>query len=132
MRKNIIKVNCSFCGKEIECPEHMAKKVEKHLCFECFNSEDKISTLGREEEFKKKVLSGKIHIDIPLCKLKDKLPEVLAEKLTEEVFSMIWEKLKKDVGEYNKKELAEKMFYQGAIQAFANSEINLEPLEELE
>jgi len=37
MKPKILKVNCSFCGIEIECPEEM-KDMEKHLCFNCFQN----------------------------------------------------------------------------------------------
>jgi len=54
----IIKVNCNWCSKEIECPENMLTK--KHMCYECFKK------LGKEIKLKK---AERVHIDIPTKEL---------------------------------------------------------------
>jgi len=116
----VVKVSCTICGKEITCPKHMVEKVEKHLCFGCFNSKESIDKLGGEEFFEKNIISGKFHVDIPIQELEEKLPEVLAEKMTDEIFPEIWKKLKEEVESLNKRDLAEEMFYQGVVQAVVN------------
>lgn len=51
----ISKAKCSFCGKEIECPENM-KKAKKHCCADCF-----LKIMANPP---KKGLKG-LHADIP-------------------------------------------------------------------
>lgn len=102
--KDMKKVNCSYCGKEIECPEDMLN-VEKHICYECFkNSENKI----------KPGEIGKAHIDIPMDKVSEEMPDMLAESCTNNVFPDIWTEYKEEVKEFSKKELARTMFKLGA------------------
>lgn len=63
MKERTVKVNCSFCGKEIECPENM-KNSEKHACFDCFQK------ISRNPRKRKKI--GKVHVAIP----KDRVSEM--------------------------------------------------------
>lgn len=97
-----IKVNCSFCGNEIECPESMLEKSKKHMCYECFMTKE-----PSDEEIKD------VHVDIPT----DKIPEVtasgMADKLVEEVFPELWSERKGELKEMSKKDLAEEMFGAG-------------------
>ncbi len=111
MNNKSVKVNCSFCGKEIECPEDMLKDAEKHACFECFEDrEDKFAGLSEEE-------IGKIHVDYPLEELNSRMAKDLADELVEQEFSEVWSDMKDDFKESSKKELAEEMFWQGASMA---------------
>jgi hypothetical protein len=104
MDKKSVKVNCSFCGKEIECPEDMLEGAEKHACFECFEDrENKFEGMSEEEV-------GKIHVDMPLEELSQKMAEDLADELVEQEFSEVWSELKDELKESSKKELAEEMF----------------------
>lgn len=108
MDKKSVKVKCSFCGKEIECPEDMLKEVEKHACADCFrNIRDNLP----EEEIKK------LHVDMPLEELNDDMAEGIADKLVEDEFSSVWQDSKNDFKEMSKKEVAEEMFWQGAYMA---------------
>lgn len=111
MNNKSVKVNCSFCGKEIECPEEMLKEVERHACSECFEKGEELFAGISEEEM------GKIHVDYPMEELSSKMAEDLADKLVEQEFLEIWSDLKDDLKENSKKELAEKMFWQGACMA---------------
>ncbi len=111
MTNKSVKVNCNFCGKEIECPEDMLKDAEKHACFECFEDrEDKFAGMSEEE-------IGKIHVDYPMEELNSRMAEDLADELVEQEFTEIWSDLKDDFKESSKKELAEEMFWQGANMA---------------
>lgn len=126
-KEEIVKVNCSYCGKEIECPKKMLDKVEKHACLKCFKNlpEDKSN-------------QTKIHVDIPISL--DEAIEGIADKFVEkqikEVFSEIWAKHKDEMKEMSKKELAKKMFdeglYMGFIGAFSYPEAMVEDKDILE
>ena len=59
-----VKVSCSFCGSEMECPENMLQESEKHMCFECFQNTD-------EKDMPSEI--SKVHIDIPKEKLLDEV-----------------------------------------------------------
>jgi len=99
MVEEIVKVSCDFCGKEIECPEHMLDSP-KHCCYECFQK------IG--DEIPKEDLD-QIHVDMPLEQFMDDL----ASQATETIFPMIWSRAKKEKSNLSKKELAESMFYAG-------------------
>ncbi len=146
--EGIVAVNCSYCGKEIECPENMLAQAEKHACVACFEnlSQDKND-------------HTKIHVDIPL-KMDNAIKNMagdFAEKQVEEVFPEIWAEHREEIqrihlirlpvfvnplsGEFtkevtqsskfaikemSKKEVAQRMFdeglYMGFIWAFAYRE----------
>jgi len=55
----IIKVNCDFCGKDMECPEEMLKTSKRHMCYTCFQNSKNIKNV-RGEELKN------IHVDVPM------------------------------------------------------------------
>lgn len=100
--KKSVKVNCSFCGNEMECPESMIEDSKKHMCYECFITKEHL-----EEEIKD------VHVDIPM----DKIPEVtasgMADTLVEEVFPEVWSERKNELKEVSKKDLAIEMFGAG-------------------
>jgi len=104
-----VNVNCSFCGKEIECPENMLEKSKKHMCYECFqNLRDKPPS----EEM------SNIHIDIPTDKLLDEvMPEAMTSQIVEDIFPQIWKGSKEKLKVLSKKEIAEAMFGEGAFTA---------------
>lgn len=126
MDENIksIKVNCSFCGSDMECPENMLQDSEKHMCFECFQSTD-------EENMPSDV--SKVHIDIPKDKLLDTMPDAMTSSMVEELFPDIWKERKEELKEMSKKELAEEMFGAGVYVAINNlikamsKDVNKEP-----
>ena len=104
----LVKVNCSFCGKEIECPEDMLESSEKHMCFECFQNMDR-KEMPRD--------LSKVHVDIPMNKVDEIIPEEMTNSLIEEVFPDVWQERKKELKEMSKKEIAEEMFGEGAYIA---------------
>ncbi len=108
----IIKVNCSFCGKEIECPANMIDKVEKHACFECFSNPD-----GNISEGK----ISKIHVDIPEKDLSDTVAKQAVDKMLRELFPKLWTEHKEELKNMSKQDLAREMFAQGAFIALANA-----------
>ena len=110
MKGKMLKVNCSFCGKEIECPEDMINS-EKHSCSECF---EKLKDNQSGEE------TGKIHVDVPPEKFDEMLPEVMTNSLVKEVFPDIWKERKQELKQVSKKQLAEEMFSAGAYIAISN------------
>lgn len=111
--EEIVKVNCSYCGKEIECPKNMLHEVEKHACLDCF-----------ENLPKNKNNRTKVHVDIPMNELMkgfdniEDIADKFAEKQIKEVFPEIWAKHKDEMKEMSKKELAEKMFDEGLYMGF--------------
>jgi len=110
MKEQILKVKCSFCGKEIECPKDMID-TEKHSCFECF---EKLKDSWSDIE------KGKIHIDMPSEKLNQVLPEVLTDSMVEKIFPKVWSDKKQELKQLSKKELAREMFGAGAYIAIDN------------
>ncbi len=105
--EEIVKVNCSYCGKEIECPKSMIDKVEKHACLDCF-----------EKLPKDKNNQTKVHVDIPMNEAIEDIAREFASKQSREGFPEIWGEHKDEMKEMSKKELAEKMFYEGACMGF--------------
>ncbi len=109
--ENVVKVKCSFCGKEIECPENMLKDSKKHMCFECFsNPSPELERLSEEEV-------SNIHIDIPRDKLDEVMPDFITNNLMSKVFPGIWDERKDELKELSKKELAKVMFADGIRSA---------------
>lgn len=116
--QKMLKVNCSFCGKEIECPESMLETSEKHLCYECFRRKAKDVKLQELSE-------GKIHIDIPLEKesefrkeAEEYSKEILFKTLKNEIFEKDWQKNKQEYKQLSKKELAWEMYELGLDSFF--------------
>ena len=97
-----VKVNCSFCGKGIECPKHMVEESKKHMCYECF-----ITYEPNDEEIKD------VHVDMPM----DKVPEFIASEMTdkavEEAFPIFWSERRYDLKGMSKKDLAREAFNSG-------------------
>ncbi|MCK5282424.1 MAG: hypothetical protein KAK00_03365 [Nanoarchaeota archaeon] len=106
-----VKVNCSFCGKEIECPENMLEESEKHMCFECF--QNPTEKMGKED-------LKNVHVDMPTDEFDKTIPEAMTNSLVEEAFPEIWQERKKELREMSKKELAKEMFGAGAYIAIDN------------
>lgn len=107
--EEIIKVNCSYCGKEIECPKNMLNEVEKHACLDCFKNLDKKQSNN---------MGAKVHVDIPLDEAIENIASEFANKQTKEVFLEIWADHKDEMKNMSKKELAEKMFDEGLHMGF--------------
>ena len=105
-----VKVNCSFCGNEMECPEEMLATSNTHMCFNCFNEKK-----YPDEELKN------VHVDIPMNEFDDHIPSEMADQMIEKVFPGLWSNKKGELKEMSKKELAEEMFGTGiylGIKAF--------------
>ncbi len=105
-----IKVNCSFCGKGMECPEEMLESSKKHMCHECF-----ITIEPQEEEMKD------VHVDIPTDKLPETVASGMADSMVAEVFPNLWSERKDELKEKSKKDLAADMFGAGVylgVKAF--------------
>lgn len=103
----MLKANCSWCQKEIECPENMMD-ADKHICFDCFQ---------KHEKELEKLKPGKLHIDIPMDEMGERLPEFMARALVEEHFPAIWNDEKNHLKKLQKKELCQAMFAAGALTA---------------
>jgi hypothetical protein len=115
--KNVVKVKCDSCGKDIECPEEMLKTSKKHLCYACF--QDPKSTKDFTEDERKNV-----HVDIPAENLVDDVADKFASMMVTEVFPQVWSKDKENFRELSKKDLSKEMFGAGVylgIQAFMDS-----------
>jgi hypothetical protein len=106
--KKSVKVNCSFCSKEIECPEHMLEKSKKHMCYECFQNAGELAK-GKD--------LGDVHVDIPMDKMDELVPENLTNSLVVEAFPDVWKERKDELKAMSKKDLAEEMFGTGAYIA---------------
>ena len=103
-----VKVNCSFCIREIECPEPMLQTSKKHMCYECFRN---AGELTKGEGFED------VHVDIPMDKMDEIIPENLTNSIVEEVFPDIWKERKEEFKGMSKRDLAEEMFGAGAYIA---------------
>lgn len=118
----IVKVNCDFCGKDMECPEEMLKTSKRHMCYECFQNSKNIKNVGDEE-------LQKIHVDVPMDELTDDIAENFADAMVEDVFHNVWTDKKTELRELSKKELSKEMFGAGVylgIQAFMDSMRDIE------
>lgn len=109
--KKSVKVNCSFCSREIECPADMLQTSKKHMCYECFRN---AGELAKEEGFED------VHVDIPMDKMEELIPEHLTNSIMEEVFPDIWKERKEEFKAMSKRDLAEEMFGAGAYTAIRN------------
>lgn len=119
----IIKVKCSFCGKDMECPDEMLKTSKRHMCYECFQKSDTIGDKDLKD----------IHVDIPTNELSDAIAESFADNAVDEVFPKLWSEKKADLKELSKKELSKELFGAGifmGIQAFMDSTRDLEKNED--
>ena len=105
MEEKEVLVSCSFCSKEVPCPESMLKS-EKHACFECFlKLQDKLN----DDEI------GKIHLAIPKDKAEEMYPHLLISQVMGESFPSFWRDKKEEFKQVSRKEIAEKSFLTGAI-----------------
>ena len=114
-----VDVNCTFCGKEIKCPIDMLPKFKKHMCFDCF---EKIGDSIKNEDL------DEVHIDVPMDKMDDFMPEHMASTLVEEAFPDVWNEKKEEFKLMSKKELAEEMFGIGAYIASQQMIISMKRL----
>jgi len=105
MEENEVMVNCSFCNKEVPCPESMLKS-EKHACFECF--------VRLQEEFDEREIE-KVHLAIPKDKAEQVIPQLLISQAMSESFPYFWRDKKEDFKQVSRKEIAEKSFLMGAV-----------------
>ena len=106
--KESVKVNCTFCGKEIECPNDMLQKSKKHMCYECFQNAGELS---KGEDL------GQVHVDIPMSRMDELIPENLTNSLVEGAFPDVWKERKEELKAMSKRDLAEEMFGTGAYIA---------------
>ena len=106
--KESVKVNCTFCGKEIECPKDMLQKSKKHMCYNCFQN---AGELAKGEDL------GEVHVDIPMDKMDELIPENLTNSLVEWAFPDVWKERKEELKAMSKRDLAEEMFGAGAYIA---------------
>ncbi len=103
-----VKVNCTFCGKEIECPKDMLEKSTKHMCYGCFRN---AGELAKGEDL------GEVHVDIPMDKMEELIPENLTNAMVEEIFPDVWKERKEELKEMSRRDLAGEMFGAGAYIA---------------
>jgi hypothetical protein len=106
--KKSVKVSCSFCGKEIECPEDMLQTSRKHMCYECFQNAEEVA---KSEDLKE------VHVDIPMDKMEEFIPESLTNSLVDEAFPDVWKEKKEELKAMSKRDLAQEMFAVGAYIA---------------
>ncbi len=118
--KKSIKVNCSFCEKEIECPENMLHS-KKHMCYDCFQN---VGELAKGEDL------GQVHVDIPIGKMDELIPENLTNSLVKEAFPDVWSERKPELKAMSKKELAEEMFGTGAYIAIQQMLASMKKMDE--
>ena len=111
MDENSVKVDCDFCGKEMECPKDMLEKAKKHMCHECFLER---AENGSGEELKD------VHVDFPIENLIEGTANKMVNQMIGEVFSLVWNERKNELKELSKKDLAYEMFGAGAYIALSN------------
>lgn len=119
--KESVKVNCNFCSKEIECPKDMLQKSKKHMCYECFQN---AGELAKGEDL------GEVHVDIPMDKMGELIPENLTNSLVEEAFPDVWGERKHELKAMSKRELAEEMFGAGAYIAIQQMLASMKKMDE--
>ena len=119
--KESVKVNCSFCGKEIECPKDMLQKSKKHMCYDCFQN---AGELAKGEDL------GEVHVDIPMDKMDELIPENLTNSLVEEAFPDVRKERKEELKTMSKRDLAEEMFGTGAYIAIQQMLATMKKAEE--
>jgi len=109
MDKGSVKINCSFCGKEIECPENMLN-TEKHACFECFEKimEKKEGEKMTEEDIEK------IHVDIPRDKADEIADNYMIESVMSEAFPRFWKDEKEKLKDMPRRDAVYYAFGSGA------------------
>lgn len=83
MDKGSVKVNCSFCGKAIECPENMLN-AEKHACYKCFEGILKGGEKMTEEEIER------VHVDIPRDKADEIADNYMINSVVDGAFPRFW------------------------------------------
>ena len=119
--KESVKVNCSFCGKEIECPKDMLQKSKKHMCYDCFQNAGELA---------KGADLGEVHVDIPMDKMDELIPENLTNSLVKEVFPDVWKERKEELKAMSKRDLAEEMFGAGVYIALQQMLATMKKAEE--
>ena len=108
MDKEIVNINCTFCGKEIECPNDMLATSKKHMCHLCF---------AKKDEFKEDMID--VHVDLPQEKFIEETANSMVNDMVKDVFPRIWGGEKTKLKEIPKKELAYEMFGRGAYIALS-------------
>lgn len=106
-----VKVNCDFCGKEIECPKSMLEKAKRHMCHECFLN--KVHN-GNDEPLED------VHVDFLTNELISEMANNMTNEMVEELFPKVWDERKNELKEMSKKELAYEMFGSGAHIALSS------------
>lgn len=115
-----VKVDCSFCGKEIECPQNMLH-LKKHMCYDCFQN---AGELAKGEDL------GQVHVDIPMDRMDELIPENLTNVLVDDAFPDIWSERKDELKNLSKKDLAREMFGAGAYIAIQQMLATMKDAEE--
>jgi hypothetical protein len=82
----IIKVNCDFCGKDMECPEEMLKTSKRYMCYTCFQNPKNIKNV-RDEELKN------IHVDVPMDELTDTIAKSFQKRCSVQVHTWAYKHL---------------------------------------
>ncbi len=85
MDENSVKVDCDFCGREIECPAHMLATAKSHMCHTCF--QDRVEN-GSSEELKD------VHIDYPTEDFIEETANRMVNRMIDEVFPKVWSERK--------------------------------------
>jgi len=97
----MLKLKCDFCNKEVNCPWE-DKDAKYHSCYSCFEQ--------RQEKMSEEDLD-ETQVDVP----PEKMNEIFSNELVEEEFPSLWDELKEELKEKSKKELAQEMFWRGAL-----------------
>lgn len=110
MKVPSVPVDCSFCGKRIECPPDMLETAKKHMCSMCFEDADNLLKNGEE--------LADVHVDIPRKEFDTKISNTMTSEMVEDLFPEVWQERKEELKELSKRDLAEEMFGAGAYLAF--------------
>ncbi|NCN38956.1 MAG: hypothetical protein GW780_03685 [Candidatus Aenigmarchaeota archaeon] len=106
--EKMMKVNCSFCGKGMECPEGMIKKFEKHICFDCVQNP--------ATEFPEDMT--KVHVDIPSDEI-EAIPEIITANISDKLFPEIWKERKNGLKQMPPEDMAREMFEEGVFSGIS-------------
>ena len=91
------------------------------MCYECFQN---AGELAKGEDL------GEVHVDIPMDKMDELIPENLTNSLVEEAFPDVWKERKEELKAMSKRDLAEEMFGTGVYIAIQQMLATMKKAEE--
>ncbi len=92
----------------------------------CYNCVQNAGELAKGEDL------GEVHVDIPMDKMDELIPENLTNSLVEETFPDIWSERKEELKAMSKRDLAEEMFGTEAYIAIQQMIATMKKMDKIE